>query len=147
MKHPYLTALFGGACISLLPAWIVTLLVDLSPNLKPEELSDVSDFLSGPIGLVQILFFAIIIFVVPPLEELVFRGWLWKLFEWKLSPYWTWILISLIFAAVHLEPAHILGLLPFSFFAGWLRYKTGDIGPSTVAHITNNASACMLMVL
>ena len=74
----------------------------------------------------------ITVLIVPPLEELVFRGWLWKLIGWKLSPYWTWTIVSIIFAVVHMEPVHVLGLLPFSFFVGWLRLKTGKLGPSIV---------------
>ena len=89
----------------------------------------------------------IIVFLVPPIEEAIFRGGLWKLSEWKLSPYWTWILTSLLFAAVHMEPLHVIGLLPFSFFAGWLRLKTNEIGPSTVAHMANNTTGCLLMIL
>jgi len=147
MKRPYLTALLGGLSIGLIPSWVVSWLTELIPSLKPEELQIVSDFFSQGIGPLQIIFFMIIVFLVPPAEEAIFRGALWKLFEWKLSPYWTWILISLLFAAVHMEPLHIIGLLPFSFFVGWLRYKTGYIGPSILAHIANNATGCLLMTL
>ena len=59
----------------------------------------------------------------------------------------TWFTTSIIFAGIHLEPLHVLGLLPLSFFLGWLRLKDGSIGPSVVAHTTNNAVACLLMVL
>lgn len=147
MKHLYLTALLGGLFIGLLPSWVVSRLAEAFPSLKPEELQIVSDFFSQGIGPVQITFFVIIVFLVPPIEEAIFRGGFWKLFAWKLSPYWVWILTSLLFAAVHMEPLHIIGLLPFSFFAGWLRLKSGVLGPSIVAHITNNAVGCALMML
>jgi membrane protease YdiL (CAAX protease family) len=87
------------------------------------------------------------VFVIPPIEEILFRGWLWKMCRWKINPYWTWIITSLVFAAVHAEPLHILGLLPLSFFLGWLRKETGGIEYSTIAHITNNAVACLLMII
>ncbi len=147
IKANYRTALLGGLTVGLVPTWLVNVLVDLFPALKPEELETVSEFLSGDTGILQILFFLIIVLVVPPLEELVFRAGLWKLLNWKLSSYWTWIIVSLVFAAVHFEPIHVLGLLPLSFFVGWLRYKTGSLGPSMVAHVANNAVACILMVV
>jgi hypothetical protein len=140
-------ALLGGLTISFVPTWLVSLLVNRVPALRPEELEIVSEFMSGGVGILQILFFMIIVFIMPPLEELVFRGWLWKLVSWKMTPYWTWIIISLVFAAIHMEPVHVLGLLPFSFFVGWLRYKTGELGPSIIAHMANNAAACLLMVV
>jgi len=140
-------ALLGGLTISFVPTWLVSLLVNHVPALRPEELEIVSEFMSGGVGILQILFFMIIVFIIPPLEELVFRGWLWKLVSWKMTPYWTWIIISLVFAAIHMEPVHVLGLLPFSFFVGWLRYKTGELGPSIIAHMANNAAACLLMVV
>ncbi len=143
----YKTALLGGLTIGVIPAWLVSVLVTMFPALRPEDLEVVAEFMSGEFGLVQLLFFVIVVFVVPPLEELVFRGWVWKLFNWKLSSYWTWVVVSLLFAAVHMEPVHVLGLLPFSFFVGWLRRETGKLGPSIVAHISNNAVACMLMVV
>tara|TARA_R100001509_G_scaffold136871_2_gene90740 strand:- start:641 stop:1087 length:447 start_codon:yes stop_codon:yes gene_type:complete len=143
----YKTALVGGLTIGLVPAWIVSFIVSVFPLLKAEELETIADFMSGGVGIVQLLFFMIIVFIIPPIEELVFRGWLWKFINWKLSSYWTWIIVSLLFAAVHMEPVHIMGLLPLSFFVGWLKRETNKLGPSVVAHMANNAVACMLMVV
>tara|TARA_R100001510_G_C7622838_1_gene183365 strand:- start:764 stop:1210 length:447 start_codon:yes stop_codon:yes gene_type:complete len=143
----YKTALVGGLTIGLIPAWLVSFIVSVFPSLKPEELEVVAEFMSGGVGAVQLLFFTMIVFIIPPIEELVFRGWLWKFINWKLSSYWTWIIVSLLFAAVHMEPVHIIGLLPFSFFVGWLKRETNRLGPSVVAHMANNAVACMLMVV
>ena len=106
-----------------------------------------ADFMSGDFGIIQLIFFVMVVFIIPPLEELVFRSWLWKLLRWKLSSYWTWVIVSLLFAAIHMEPVHVLGLLPFSFFVGWLRRETGKLGPSILAHMANNAVACALMVV
>jgi len=147
MTRPYLKALVGGLTIGLFPAWFVSFVVEMFPSLKPEELQIVSDFMSNGIGLIQVLFFLLIVISIPLIEELVFRGLLWKLFEWKLTPFHTWITISILFALIHLEPLHILGLLPFSFFVGWLRYNTNQLGPSIIAHMANNAVACLLMAL
>tara|TARA_R110002033_G_scaffold163484_1_gene200701 strand:- start:45 stop:503 length:459 start_codon:yes stop_codon:yes gene_type:complete len=147
VENPYKAATLGGALISLFPAWFVTQTARVFPSLRPEELEIVSEFFSTGIGPLQLILFAIVVFVVPPAEELVFRRWIWKLFNWKLTPYWTWIVVSVLFAAFHMEPLHIMGLLPFSFFLGWLRLKTGDINASVLAHMVNNAVGCLIMVI
>ena len=147
VENPYKAATLGGAFISLFPAWFVTQAAKAFPSLRPEDLEIVSDFFSSGIGPLQLIVLAMIVFVIPPMEELVFRQWIWKLCRWKLSPEWTWITTSIAFAALHMEPLHIIGLLPFSFFLGWLRLKTEDIGASCWAHMVNNAVGCTIMVL
>ena len=146
-RNPYKVATIGGALISLFPAWFITQAAKIIPSLKPEELQIVSDFFSLGIGPLQLMFFAVVVFIIPPLEELIFRGWIWKLINYKFSSKWTWILVSLLFAGFHTASLHILGLLPFSFFLGWLRLKTGDINASVLAHMVNNAVGCLLMIL
>jgi len=147
-QNPLAAAILGGALISLFPAFFVTQAIRVFPRLKPEELQIVSDFFSAGIGPLQIMLFAIVVFIVPPVEEFIFRSALWRLFEWgKQSPKLIWISISLLFAAFHMEPLHVMGLLPLSFFLGWLRLKTGNINASTVAHMVNNAVGCLLMAL
>tara|TARA_R110000796_G_C14564204_1_gene435154 strand:- start:680 stop:1123 length:444 start_codon:yes stop_codon:yes gene_type:complete len=147
LKATLTKAIVGGATISFVPSIIVGWLANTFPSIAPKELQTVSDFFGSGIGPLQLMVFAIIVFVIPPIEEILFRGWLWKMCRWKINPYWTWIITSLIFAAVHAEPLHILGLLPLSFFLGWLRKETGGIEYSTIAHITNNAVACLLMII
>jgi membrane protease YdiL (CAAX protease family) len=147
MKNPLAKAVLGGATISLIPSILITRIAELFPSLAPDELQIVSDFFGNGVGLWQWLAMSIIVFVMPVIEEVIFRGWLWRLCKWRLNSYWTWVITSLVFAAVHAEPLHILGLLPLSFFLGWLRKETDDIGYSTVAHVTNNAVACLLMII
>ena len=147
-KNPYKLAIAGGLLISLLPALFINLIAHYFPTTRPDDLQSVSDFFSGGIGPEQLVFFAIIVLVVPPIEEFVFRGLLWKMVRWiGASPKWTLVTTSLIFAAIHIEPLHILGLLPISFFIGWLRMRTNRLSASIVAHMTNNAVGCLLMML
>lgn len=149
MKQVYGVALLGGATVSLIPTWAVSVLAQKFPSIAPKELEVVSEFFGNGIGLTQMVVFAIIVFLLPQIEEWLFRGVLWNILENKVGvpDRFTWFTTSIIFAVVHLEPLHILGLLPLSFFLGWLRLKDGSIGPSMVAHMTNNAVACLLMVL
>lgn len=147
MKHPYLTALLGGATISLFPTWFVAQIASRFPTTAPEELKIVSEFFGDGIGPPQLLVFLIIVFFLPIIEEWLFRGIFWRWAKKVMSPTSTFVVISLLFAFVHWEPLHVLGLLPLSFFLGWLRLKTGRLGPSIIAHMINNLVACLLMLL
>ena len=74
----YKTALLGGLTVGLAPAWIISFIVSVFPSLRPEELGAVAEFMSIGIGATQILFLMITVLIVPPIAELLFRGWLWK---------------------------------------------------------------------
>ena len=142
----YMNAFVIGAVIGIVPAWLMAQLVRIVPALRPEGLGVVSEFMSEGFGLEQIIFVLLVVLAVPALEELLFRKWIWLVLSWKISSYWTWIVVSILFALLHMEPIHIIGLLPLSFFVGWLRYKTGKVRYSIVAHMANNAMACLLAV-
>ena len=147
MNRPYLTALLGGATISLFPTWFVAQIASRFPSTAPAELKIVSEFFGDGVGPPQLLVFLIIVAFLPVIEEWLFRGVLWRLASKVMTSGFVWVTISLLFAIAHWEPLHALGLLPLSFFLGWLRLKTGELGPSIVAHMTNNLIACLLMVL
>ena len=147
MKNPFAVAALGGATISLIPAWFVSWLSSTYPSLRPEDLQVVSDFFSEEFGILHIIVFSIIIFAMPVFEEYLFRGVLWKLVHFFSNDRTAMILTSIAFACAHLEPLHILGLLPLSLFLGWLRMKTGNVEASILAHMSNNLVACLLMVV
>ena len=107
----------------------------------------VSDFFSEEFGILHIIVFSIIIFAMPVFEEYLFRGVLWKLVHFFSNDRTAMILTSIASACAHLEPLHILGLLPLSLFLGWLRMKTGNVEASILAHMSNNLVACLLMVV
>jgi len=142
----YMSAFVIGAVIGIVPAWLMAQLIRVVPALRPEGLSVVSEFMSEDFGLEQVIFVLLVVLAVPALEELLFRKWIWLVLSWKMSSYWTWIVVSILFALLHMEPIHIIGLLPLSFFVGWLRYKTGKVRYSIIAHMANNAMACLLAV-
>ena len=147
MKRPYLTALLGGATISLLPTWLVAQIAARFPALAPQELEIISEFFDKGFGPPQLLVFFIIMTILPILEEWLFRGFLWRWVSKVFSPKYTLVIISLLFALAHGEVLHVLGLLPLSFFLGWLRMKTDELGPSIAAHMMNNVVACVFMLL
>lgn len=77
----------------------------------------------------------------PLVEELMFRGLLYGWLENRWNSGLAWIVSSLVFAAAHYEPAHIVLVLPLGLLFGWLRRRTDSLLPSLCAHMANNAFA------
>ena len=157
MKHRehYITAFLGGLTVSLFPTWVVTKLAEKYPSWAPDDLGVVAQFLDTSPWQLQLMFFLVVVIILPVLEEILFRGALWSFVEWlasrivnpELALQTTFALVTVIFAAAHGNALHALGLLPLSIFLGWLRIKSNEIGPSAVAHMTNNAMAVFLMMV
>ena len=145
-ESPYKLAVLGGAVIAFAVSAIMAEVHSWFPSLDSEGLEAVNQLLAGPPIVVAILLFAIVI-VSPIMEELIFRKFLWWVSSLMFSQTTTLIVISILFAAVHGSLFHAIGLLPISFFFGWLRMKTGSIKHCTVAHIANNAAASSLFFL
>jgi membrane protease YdiL (CAAX protease family) len=79
--------------------------------------------------------------LAPLVEELVFRG---LLYGWLASRWGGgigFLVSSLAFAAAHVEPAHAILVLPLGLMFGLLRWRTGSLWPSLVAHMANNGLA------
>lgn len=71
-------------------------------------------------------------------EELFFRG----LVQGSVRPAQRAIIISAcLFALIHVDVEQAAGVLALGFYLSWLRYQTGSIIPSIVAHIANNSVA------
>ena len=81
--------------------------------------------------------------LAPLVEELMFRGLVYGWLESRWNSGVAWIVSSLVFAAAHWEPAHIVLVLPLGLLFGWLRWRTDSLVPSLVAHVVNNAFAVM----
>ena len=79
--------------------------------------------------------------LAPLVEELVFRGLLYGWLAGRWGTVAAWIVSSLAFAAAHVEPAHIILVLPLGLWFGWLRRRTNSLWPSLVAHMVNNGFA------
>ena len=145
-ESPYRLAVLGGVLIALAASAAMAEVQSWFPSLDSEGLEAVNTLLSAPpLVLMVILFFLVI--VSPVLEELIFRKLFWWVSSFMFSQVTTLFIISILFAAVHGSLFHAIGLLPISFFFGWLRMKTGSIKHCTVAHIANNAAASSLFFL
>ena len=148
MKYLCTKALLGGALISVVPAFIVTLLSNILPAAQSQNLEVVNDIFSvETYGILQYFMLFSIIVLSPIIEEVIFRGVLWNFMKKFLKEKTVYIVISVLFAVIHMDLLHILGLLPVSFLLGWFKYKTGNIKASLICHISNNLVACIIMMV
>ena len=145
-ESPYKLAILGGIVISLVASSLMAEVQSWFPSLDSEGLEAINQLLASSPAVIAVLLFAIVIFS-PIVEELMFRKFLWWVSSLMFSQTTTLIAISIFFAAIHGSLFHAIGLLPISFFFGWLRMKTGSIKHCTVAHIANNAAASSLFFL
>ncbi len=91
--------------------------------------------------------FISIVIIAPFIEEIFFRGYLFKLFEWKLGNYQAIMLTAILFAAIHFNIHSFLPILIMGMIMGWARSRSGSIVPSLVLHMSNNLMALLLVVL
>lgn len=106
---------------------------------QPEGVKQVTEGIEGTARVLQTL--AVLGLLAPIVEELVFRGLFYGWLAGRWSNLVAFVLSSLAFAAAHTEPLHILLVLPLGFWFGWLRWRTGSLVPTIVAHIINNTIA------
>jgi membrane protease YdiL (CAAX protease family) len=105
---------------------------------QPEGVRQVTEGIQG-VRALQTL--AVLGLLAPLAEELVFRGLLYGWLAGRWSNLVAFVVSSLAFAAAHTEPVHILLVLPLGFWFGWLRWRTGSLVPTIVAHMINNTIA------
>lgn len=105
---------------------------------QPEGVKQVTEGIQGVTALRTLVVLGLL---APVAEELVFRGLLYGWLAGRWNNLVAFVLSSLAFAAAHTEPLHILMVLPLGFWFGWLRWRTGSLVPTIVAHIINNTIA------
>lgn len=146
---PALLAAAGLGALTMwtFPSWAAEQLVTLVPEGYTSSLEALTAMMrDGDLGDRLVLGAAIVI-SAPLLEELVFRGYLWRALELG-GPAWLTIAVStVLFAAYHMDPVHVLSILPTAFFLGWLRHASGSIWPPMLAHFVNNGLAAVLTTL
>lgn len=108
-------------------------------GVQPEGVRQVTDIIRRPAEVFPL--FAILALLAPLVEELVFRGLLYGWLAGRWGQPVAFVVSSLAFAAAHVEPAHAVLVLPLGLWFGWLRWRTGSLVPSLVAHTINNGLA------
>ncbi len=114
-------------------------------GLEPQGVKQAMKVAREPAALLASL--ALLAGLAPLVEELVFRG---LLYGWLAGRWGGGIAVigsSVAFAAAHVELAHVILVLPLGLVFGWLRWRSGSLWPSLVAHMANNGLAVVAAAL
>ncbi|MSO26731.1 MAG: CPBP family intramembrane metalloprotease [Candidatus Nanopelagicales bacterium] len=99
-------------------------------------------------GWVLLAFGLMVIVGAPVTEELAFRGLFFAaLRKHGEGPVLTVAITAVAFALFHLEPARIGVLICVGVLLGLVRWRTGSLGASMVAHGVVNAPAAVFIIL
>ena len=108
MRYLYTKAFLAGALISIVPAFIVTLLSNIVPRVQSENLEVVNDIFGvETYGILQYFMLFSIIVLSPVIEEVIFRGALWNFMKKFLKERTVYIIISILFAVIHVDLLHV----------------------------------------
>lgn len=117
----------------------------IDPDSVDDAARSLTDQIRGFGDLVVLL--VLVGFVAPVVEELFFRGLVYRGFE-GLGPRWMAVVGSaFVFAAVHLQVVQFAGLFAFGAVLAGLLAATGRLGASIWAHITFNVATVVLLGL
>lgn len=85
--------------------------------------------------------------VAPLVEEIYFRGYVFRAYLDQKGLGQAFLFSSGLFALVHLDLPALLPIFSVGLLLSFLYYRTGSIVPGIVAHAVNNAAALTLLYL
>ena len=85
--------------------------------------------------------------VAPIVEEIYFRGFVFRGYLDEKGPMQAYIFSSAIFAAIHMNAPALLPIFAMGLLLSFLYSRTGSIVPGMAAHAFNNAAAFLLIYL
>ena len=131
-----------GTCASLL----LNFLIGYFPSKTPEGLEAINESIASGSGLVLISFIVAVCLIAPILEEVIFRGIVWRAIEKMTSVNIAWAVTSVLFAVAHADIIHIIAVFPLGVLFGYLRKRTNNIWAPMIAHATNNLLASLTLI-
>jgi len=80
-------------------------------------------------------------------EETLFRGYVQRRLLERWTPLVAVAVSSSFFAASHLDPQHIIGIVPVAIWLGVIAWRTGSVWPGMLCHASMNALSFAMMRL
>jgi len=90
----------------------------------------------------------IVVSIVPAVcEEVMFRGYIQRSFEFKMKPIWAALITAVFFGLYHFNPYALLPLMALGFYFGYAAYKSDSIFVPMSMHFLNNFVAVILFFI
>ncbi|MGH9355951.1 MAG: lysostaphin resistance A-like protein [Terriglobia bacterium] len=132
-----------GVANYILLGIVVTIVIQLVPVLLPDTHNfPLERLFSSPASAYAIAAFAVL--VAPFMEEIIFRGVLFSVFESRIGLWSAVVLTALLFAGLHVPEywgawEHVFLIFLVGLVFSLARGITGSLAPSFVLHATYNA--------
>ena len=125
--------------------WWDAIAQHLPPMLRFEN-SNINEMLQ-PLGKTTPLWLLLLVVAVAPAlgEELVFRGVIGRGLVARYGFVGGVTMTSLLFAAVHMHPAHVVSLLPLAVFLHLVYLTTRSFWAPVLLHLGNNGLAAVML--
>lgn len=115
----------------------------IDPNRVDDAARSLTDQIQGPLDLVALLF--LVGLVAPIVEEIFFRGLVYRGFEELAGRGVAIVASGFVFGAVHLQLVQFAGLFAFGVVLAGLVASTGRLGASIWAHISFNVATVVVL--
>jgi CAAX protease family protein len=117
-----------------------------------DKLNDLVDKTYGDLlsahSVVGVLLVIIVVSIVPAVcEEVMFRGYVQRSFEFKMKPIWAALITAVFFGLYHFNPYALLPLIALGFYFGFAAYKSDSIFVPMSMHFLNNFVAVILFFI
>jgi membrane protease YdiL (CAAX protease family) len=132
--------------IGFLATQLINLLIRAFPRNTPEGLDTINKILSDPSGALFVSVIVAVCIIAPIVEEIIFRGILWRVSEKLISSNFAWAATSILFALAHLDLIHIIAVFPLGVLFGYLRKRTNSIVAPMLAHALHNTISILTVI-
>ena len=136
--------------LAALPVYMVLsmlfhgLMTMISPGFDPDQAQDIG-FTADQSGVGLIIVFISLVVIPPVVEEVLFRGFVFRGFLKSLNPVVAAILTSAIFGLAHGQWNVGVDTFALSLALCYLAYKTNSLWPSILLHSLKNLIAFILV--
>jgi len=138
----------GGIVLVLLGTlfvqWAANGLASLWSAEPSQDLKDMWRMISAPQGALAVLAGLLISLGPGFCEELFFRGLAQRRLLERWPPLAAIGVTSAVFAIAHLDPQHVIGVLPLGLWLGFVAWRSGSTWTSIACHAFNNGAVFVL---
>jgi membrane protease YdiL (CAAX protease family) len=132
--------MLGTPAVGFMSSVALGLLLD-SPGEHLVMMSELFRSLNGVFGVFALLTLS----VLPGMaEELLFRGYIQQRLLKAWPPMAAIGATTIVFALAHVDPIHMLAVVPLSIWLGIIAWRSGSIWPAVLCHFANNFVAVLV---
>jgi hypothetical protein len=126
-----------------------SVLLSLAGMILPPEIMNEQQqlgFKAGGSPLDLLLIFVALVLVTPLVEEVIFRGFLWRAYR-RFGAVIAMLLVSGLFAVAHMQVNVGIDVFVLSLILCYVRLKTNSLWPAIIIHALKNFIAFYLLFI